>query len=86
MRRVFIAAAFLAALTGSQAGAQTIKMDVPAGLTFSTVNEPAPKKERKPEKGFLKELRPGSCQTKTFSAPVSSWPARGEPLVAVCRP
>jgi hypothetical protein len=86
MRRVFIAAAVLAAFSASPAGAQTIKMDIPAGLTLSTANEPAPKKESKPVKGIVKELRPGSCKTTTFSAPVSSWPARGEPLVAFCRP
>jgi hypothetical protein len=87
MRRVVIGAAFLAIVGTASAQAQAIKMDVPAGLTLSTVSEPAPKKkESKPDKGVLKDLRPGSCQTRTFSAPVSSWPARGEPLVAFCRP
>ena len=87
MRRVMIGTAILAIVGTAGAQAQTIKMDVPAGLTLSTVNEPAPKKkEGKADKGMFKDLRPGSCQMKTFSAPVSSWPARGEPLVAVCRP
>jgi hypothetical protein len=87
MRRMVIGAAILAAVAAAHADAQTIKMDVPAGLTLSTVNEPAPKKkESKPDKGLFKDLRPGSCPTRTFSAPVSSWPARGEALVAVCRP
>ena len=89
MRRIVIGAAILVAAATASAQAQSIKMDVPAGLTLSTVNEPAPtpkKKEIKPDKGMFKDLRPGSCQTKSFSAPVSSWPARGEPLVAFCRP
>jgi hypothetical protein len=81
-----IGAAILAVVSAGSAQAQSIKMDVPAGLTLSTTAEPAPKKESKPDKGMFKDLRPGSCQTKTFSAPVSSWPARGEPLIAVCRP
>jgi hypothetical protein len=79
-------AAILAVLTSGGAQAQSIKMDVPAGLALTTVNEPAPKKETKPEKGLFKELKPGSCKVTTFSAPVSSWPAKGEPLVAFCRP
>jgi hypothetical protein len=86
MRRVFMGAAILAVMTGAVAQAQTIKMDVPAGLTLSTVNEPAPKKESKSSKGLFKDLRPGSCRVTTNRAPVSSWPARGEPLVSVCRP
>lgn len=87
MRRVMIGAAILAVVSTGSAQAQSIRMDVPAGLTLSTTTEPAPKKkESKPDKGMFKDLRPGSCQTKTFSAPVSSWPARGEPLFAVCRP
>lgn len=86
MRRIVIAAAILTAVAATGAGAQTIKMDIPAGLALSTVNEPAPKKESKPAKGMFKDLKPGSCQTRTFSAPVSSWPARGEPLIAFCRP
>jgi hypothetical protein len=85
MRRVLIGAVILAAIGASGASAQSLKMDVPAGLTLSTTTEPAPKKASKPDKGFLKDLRPGSCQAKTFSAPVSSWPARGEPFVSVCR-
>lgn len=87
MRRVLIGAAIVAVVGTAGVQAQGIKMDVPAGLTLSTVNEPAPKKkEGKPDKGMLKDMRPGSCQTKAFSAPVSSWPARGEPLIAFCRP
>jgi hypothetical protein len=90
MRRALIGAGILAGVFvgGTRMEAQTIKMDVPAGLVLSTTNEPAPKKESKskPDKGIFKELRPGSCRPTTFSAPVSSWPARGEPLVAVCRP
>jgi hypothetical protein len=86
MRRVFMGATILALVTNAAAQAQTIKMDMPAGLTLSTAKEPASKKESKPAQGLLKELRPGSCQTKSLSAPVSSWPARGEPLVAFCRP
>jgi hypothetical protein len=87
MRRIVIAAAILVLTATASAQAQSIKMDVPAGLTLSTVSEPAPKRtESKPDKGMFKDLRPGSCQTRTFSAPVSSWPARGEPLVAFCRP
>ena len=87
MRRVMIGAAILAVVSAGSAQAQSIKMDVPAGLKLSTITEPAPKKEEsKPDKGMFKDLRPGSCPTKTFSAPVSSWPARGEPLIAVCRP
>jgi len=87
MRRIVIGAAILVIAATASAQAQSIKMDVPAGLTLSTTNEPAPKKkESKPDKGMFKDLRPGSCPTKTFSAPVSSWPARGEPLVAFCRP
>lgn len=66
MRRIVIGAAILAVAATASAQAQSIKMDVPAGLTLSTVSEPAPKKKE--------------------SAPVSSWPARGEPLVAFCRP
>lgn len=91
MRRVLLGMAILAAVT-TGAQAQTLKMDVPAGLTLSTVNEPAPKKDKeaKPEikssKGMFKDLRPGQCPTTTFSSPVSSWPARGQALVAVCRP
>jgi hypothetical protein len=84
-----IGAAILVVATTASAQTQSIKMDVPAGLTLSTTNEPAPtskKKESKPDKGMFRDLRPGSCQTKAFSAPVSSWPARGEPLVAFCRP
>jgi hypothetical protein len=77
-------AAIVAIVTSGVAHGQTLKMEVPAGLTLSTVTEPSPKKESKPAKGFLKELKPGSCKT-TFAAPSSSWPARGEPLVAVCR-
>ena len=87
MRRIVIGAAILVIAATASAQAQSIKMDVPAGLTLSTVNEPAPKKkESRPDKGMFKDLRPGACQTKAFSAPVSSWPARGEPLVAFCRP
>jgi hypothetical protein len=86
MRRVFMGAAILAVMASAVAQAQSIKMDIPAGLALSTVNEPAPKKERKPSKGMFKDLKPGSCRVTTFSAPVSSWPARGEPLVSVCRP
>ena len=89
MRRVVVRAAILVtmAIGGTRAGAQTIKMDVPAGLVLSTVTETAPKKsESKSTKGIFKDLRPGSCKVSSFSAPVSSWPARGEPLVAVCRP
>ena len=86
MRRVFMGAAILAVMTGSAAQAQTIKMDVPAGLTLSTVTESAPKKESKTSKGIFKDLRPGSCRVTTNSAPVSSWPTRGEPLIAFCRP
>lgn len=87
MRRVMIGAAILAVVSAGSAQAQGIKMDVPAGLKLSTTAEPAPKKEEsKPDRGMFKDLRPGSCQTRTFSAPVSSWPARGEPLIAVCRP
>jgi hypothetical protein len=90
MRRVVMGAAILVAVTVTgRADAQGIKMDVPAGLTLSTVNEPAPKKENKDSKesrGFFKDLRPGSCRVTTNPAPVSSWPARGEPLVSVCRP
>ena len=87
MRHAVIGAFILAMFGATGAQAQTIKMDVPAGLTLSTVNEPAPKKkESKPDKGTFKDLRPGSCQTRTFSAPTSSWPARGEPLIAFCRP
>jgi hypothetical protein len=86
MRRVLMGAVVLAVFGAVGAQAQSIKMDVPAGLTLSTANEPAPKKESKPGKGLFKELRPGSCSTRTFSAPVSSWPAKGEPLIAVCRP
>lgn len=87
MRHAVIGAFILAIAGATGAQAQTIKMDVPAGLTLSTVNEPAPKKkESKPDKGMFKDLRPGSCQTRTFSAPTSSWPARGEPLIAFCRP
>jgi hypothetical protein len=81
-----IGAAILAVVGAGSAQAQGIKMDVPAGLKLSTTTEPAPKEESKPDKGMFKDLRPGSCPTKTFSAPVSSWPARGEPLIAVCRP
>jgi hypothetical protein len=82
-----IGAAILVVASVGSAQAQSIKMDVPAGLTLSTTTEPAPKKkESKPDKGMFKDLRPGSCQTKTFSAPVSSWPARGEPVIAFCRP
>ena len=84
MRRIVIGAAILAVVGAASAQAQTIKMDVPAGLTLSTTTEPA--KESKPPKGMFKDLRPGPCQAKTFSAPVSSWPARGEPLIAFCRP
>jgi hypothetical protein len=89
MRRVVVGAAVLlaVAVTGTRAGAQTIKVDVPAGLALTTVTEPAPKKsERKSTKGIFKDLRPGQCKVSSFSAPVSSWPARGEPLIAVCRP
>lgn len=85
MRRVFMGAAIVAIVTSGVAHGQTLKMEVPAGLTLSTVTEPLPKKESKPAKGFLKELKPGSCKATTFGAPSSSWPARGEPLVAVCR-
>lgn len=90
MKRVVIGAAILFAVIGAtRAEAQNVKIDVPAGLTLSTVNEPAPKKaakENKESKGFFKDLRPGSCKVTTNPAPVSSWPARGEPLVSVCRP
>jgi hypothetical protein len=86
MRRVLIGAAILVGAVTAAAQAQTIKIDVPAGLALSTINEPAPKKEKKMSKGMFKDLKPGSCRMPTFSAPVSSWPARGEPLVAVCRP
>jgi hypothetical protein len=87
MSRVVIGAAVLVIAATASALAQSIKMDVPAGLTLSTANEQAPKKkESKPDKGLFKGLRPGPCQTKRFSAPASSWPARGEPLVAFCRP
>lgn len=90
MRRVLVGVAILTAVaTGAQA--QSLKMDVPAGLTLSTNSEPAPSKtketkENKASKGLFKELRPGQCPVTTFSAPVSSWPARGQALVAVCRP
>jgi hypothetical protein len=80
--------ALLAVLGATGAQAQSIKLDVPAGLTLSTAHEPAPaqrRKESKPDKGVFKDLRPGSCPSRIFSAPMSSWPARGEPLVAVCR-
>jgi hypothetical protein len=87
MRHASIGAVLLVAATAAGAQAQTIKLDVPAGLVLSTVREPAPRKEIKPDKGLLKELRPGQCRTTpAHSAPVSSWPARGEPLVAFCRP
>ena len=89
MRRVIIRAAVITTIVfaGSRAEAQKIKVDVPAGMALTTVTEPAPKKsDDKPAKGFFKELRPGSCKPSTFSAPVSSWPTRGEPLIAVCRP
>lgn len=86
MRRVLMAAVVLTAIT-TGANAQTLKMDVPAGLSLSTASEPAPKKDKdsKPT-GIFKDLRPGQCRATTFKAPVSSWPARGEPLVALCRP
>lgn len=89
MRRVVVGAAILitVAMAGTGAGAQTIKMDLPAGLVLSTVTESAPKKsESKSTKGIFKDLRPGSCKAPSYSAPVSSWPARGEPLIAFCRP
>lgn len=87
MRRVFIGTA-LAVLVGfaGTAAAQGIKLEVPSGLSLSTTSERAPKKESKPSKGIFKDLRPGSCKVTTNSAPVSSWPARGEPLIAFCRP
>jgi hypothetical protein len=90
MRRVVVGVAILLTLAFTDtraAGAQTIKMDVPAGLALTTVTEPPPKKsENKSTKGIFKDLRPGSCKVPSFSAPVSSWPARGEPLIAFCRP
>ena len=89
MRRVIIGAAIftLVLSTGNRANAQNLKMDLPAGLALTTVTEPAPKKsESKPPKGLFKDLRPGSCKVTTTLAPVTSWPARGEPLVSVCRP
>ena len=91
MRRVLLGMAIVAAVANG-AHAQTIKMNVPEGLTLSTVNEPAPKKDKdskpesKPSKGLFKDLRPGQCPNPTLTAPVSSWPARGQALVAVCRP
>ena len=85
MRRVFVAAAILMAVSASRTGAQTIKMDIPAGLTLSTATEPSPKKESKAGKGFLKEFKPGTCTPATPLSPPSSWPARGEPLFSVCR-
>jgi hypothetical protein len=90
MRRVLLGMAILATVT-TGAEAQTLKMDVPAGLTLSTVGELEPKKDKenrpegKPNKKMFKDLRPGQCPTTTFSSPVSSWPARGQALVAVCR-
>ena len=89
MRRVIIGAViFTIVLSGAnRASAQSIKMDLPAGIALTTVTEPPPKKsESKSPKGMFKDLRPGSCKVTTTVAPVSSWPARGEPLVSVCRP
>jgi len=86
MRRIVIAAVVLT-LAAATAHAQSIRIDVPAEPTLSTSREPAPKRmESKPPKGLFKGLRPGTCRIKAFSAPVSSWPARGEPLIAFCRP
>jgi hypothetical protein len=79
-------AMFVGIAVAGTANAQTIRMDIPAGLALSTVKDSEPKKESKPDKGLFKDLKPGSCRATTFSAPVSSWPARGEPLIAVCRP
>ena len=86
MRRVLIAAAILAGVSASRAGAQTIKMEVPVGLTLSTVTEPAAKRDNHAGKGILKEFKPGTCKPATPLSPPSSWPARGEPLIAFCRP
>ena len=89
MKRVVVLAAILTVMLGtsSRSSAQTIKMDLPAGIALTTVTEPAPKKsESKSPKGMFKDLRPGSCKVTTTLAPVSSWPARGEPLIALCRP
>ena len=87
MRRVFLTAAIVAVVGSAAAEAQRLKMQVPSGLTLSTANEPAPKKESKADsKRMFKDLRPGSCRVTTNSAPGSSWPARGEPLIAFCRP
>ena len=36
-------------------------------------------------KKAFKDFRPGSCRSLSHSAPIGSWPARGEPAVAFCR-
>ena len=38
-------------------------------------------------KGLFKDVRPGGCRAQaTPLVPSSSWPARGEPAITVCRP
>jgi hypothetical protein len=63
-------------------------MDLPAGIALTTVIAPAPKtnESKTPRGGLFKDFRPGSCKVTTTVAPVSSWPARGEAIVSVCRP
>ncbi|HZM59058.1 MAG TPA: hypothetical protein VFB85_04660 [Vicinamibacterales bacterium] len=38
-------------------------------------------------KGLFKDVRPGACRAQASPlVPSSSWPARGEPAITVCRP
>ena len=54
----------------------------------STTGEGA-RSDRKADslKGLFKDVRPGACRAQASPlVPSSSWPARGEPAITVCRP
>jgi hypothetical protein len=70
---------------------QSISPDKPAergirGASMSDALERSEKRRDWPMKKLFKDMRPGACKTTTRNVPGSSWPARGEAAVSLCRP
>jgi len=92
MRRVLIALAVMTWITTSLAAQSIFSLDG-ANLRLET----APPKnaredgrtEKKPDslKGLFKDFKAGSCRAQASPmVPSSSWPARGDAAITVCRP
>jgi len=59
------------------------------GISDASITEAVERSEKKrhwPVKKLFKDMRPGACKTTARNVPGSSWPARGEAAVSLCRP